>query len=92
MPRYTMRLTWPDRDSPNDYTFHYNGIEVGRCYLGPIAFNRARWRWFVYQTSINGMEETLAEAQAKFKAAYEASDVFGKPPRRGPLATVDAKP
>ena len=35
---------------------------------------RVIWRWVVYHTSLGGMESTLEEAQAKFKAAYEASD------------------
>jgi hypothetical protein len=80
MPRYTMRRTWPDRDSPNDFTFLYDGKEVGRCYLTHIGGSgRTAWLWVVYRTSIKEFADTLAETQAKFKAAYEASEEFGKP-------------
>lgn len=79
MPCYTMRLTWHDRASPNDFIFRCDGRDVGRCYFYRAPNGRDVWLWFVSHTSLKGMETTLVEAQAKFKAAYEASEEFGKP-------------
>ena len=72
MPRYTMRLTWPDDpDRLNDYVFCVDGKESGRCYFMLAAFQREVWRWSVYGSASGGMEDTLEEAQRKFKQAYD---------------------
>ena len=75
MPRYTMRLCSPDEDRPDDFQFFVDAKAAGRCYLTHAAGNREVWRWTVYGTSSGGMEDTLAEAQRRFKETYEA----GKP-------------
>ena len=71
MRRYTMRRTWPDRDSPNDYVFCADGKDAGRCYLMRASFQRDVWRWSVYGSSSGGMEDTLEDAQQRFKEAYQ---------------------
>jgi hypothetical protein len=38
------------------------------------AYNRVVWRWIVYGISGGGMEDTLEEAQRRFKETYEAAD------------------
>jgi len=75
MPEYTMRRTWPDDDKrPNDFVFRIDGKNVGRCYLMVGADSRLVWHWTVYGRSTSGMEDTLAEAQQRFKQAYEAAE------------------
>ena len=60
MPRYTMRLTWPDDpDRLNDYVFCVDGKASGRCYFMLAAFQREVWRWSVYGSASGGMEDTL---------------------------------
>ena len=60
MPRYTMRLTWPeDLDRTNDYVFCVDGKGSGRCYFMLAAFQREVWRWSVYGSASGGMEDTL---------------------------------
>jgi hypothetical protein len=72
MPRYTMRRCWPDQDAPDDYVFKVDGTDAGRCYLMMAAGHRLVWRWTIYGSSAAGMEDTLAEAQRRFKQTYEA--------------------
>jgi hypothetical protein len=72
-PVYTMRRSWPDNpESPNDFVFRCDGVDVGRCYLTRAAGSRDVWLWTVYGTSRGGMEETLDEAKRKFKETFEA--------------------
>jgi hypothetical protein len=73
-PVYTMRRTWPDNpESPNDFVFRYDGVDVGRCYLTRAAGSRDVWLWTVYGTSRGGMEDALDEAKRKFKETFEAA-------------------
>ena len=72
MPRYTIRRAWPEDDKrPHDYVFQ---VDVGRCYLMITPDHRLVWHWTVYGKSISGMEDTLAEAQHRFKQAYESAE------------------
>ena len=73
MPRYTMRRCWPDQDPRDDYVFRVDGKDAGRCYFMRAAGSRDVWRWTIYGSSLAGMEETLGEAQRRFKEAYEAA-------------------
>jgi hypothetical protein len=68
---YTMRRTWPDDPDREDYVFRFNGEEVGRCYRARFADCKDLWRWTVYGTNLAGLELTLDDAKAKFKAAFE---------------------
>ena len=73
-PTYTLRRCWPDNpDSQDDYQFCCDGVPVGRCYFMEAAMRRPVWRWTVYNVSGGDMEDTLEEAKAKFKAAFEAA-------------------
>jgi hypothetical protein len=74
MARYTMRLAWPDDPKAlDDYVFMVDGKEAGRCYLMIATMDLGLvWRWTVYGTSKGGMEDTLEEAQRRFKATLEA--------------------
>jgi hypothetical protein len=49
------------------------GKAAGRCYLMKAAYSREVWRWTVYGISGGGIEDTLAEAQRRFKETYEAA-------------------
>ena len=73
MPRYTMRLCWPDRDRPNDFELLVDGKAAGRCYLMRAAYCRDVWHWTVYGISSGDIEDTLEDAQRRFKEMYEAS-------------------
>jgi hypothetical protein len=72
VPRYTMRLCWGE-DSPDDYSLLVDGKPAGRCYQMRAAYGRDVWRWTVYGISGGGIEDTLAEAQRRFKETYEAA-------------------
>ena len=74
MRRYTMRLTWPETDRSCDFVFCVNGKEAGRCYRTIAKRCQVIWCWTVYGRSISGMEDTLAEAQQRFKQAYETAE------------------
>jgi hypothetical protein len=69
MPTYTMRLTKLNPESTDDFVFLIDGKESGRCYFTRASNNRDLWLWTVYGSSVGGMEDTLEEAQAKFKRA-----------------------
>jgi hypothetical protein len=73
VPRYTMRLCWPDQDRPDDFQFFVDGKAAGRCYLMTAAHSRVVWRWTVYGISGGGIEDTLEEAQRRFKETHEAA-------------------
>jgi hypothetical protein len=66
-----MRPTWPH--SVNDYTFRVDGTDAGRCYLQHIANGSPLlWRWVLQVPPYgDGWTETLDEAKARFKAAFE---------------------
>ncbi len=68
-----MRLCWPGQDRPNDFQLLVEGKPAGRCYKMTAAYNRVVWRWTVYGISSGGMEDTLEEAQRRFKETYEAA-------------------
>ena len=72
MPRYTMRLCWPG-EVPDDYQYFVDEKAAGRCYLTTAAENREVWRWTVYGVSSGDLEDTLEEAQRRFKETYEAA-------------------
>jgi hypothetical protein len=73
MPRCTLRRAWPDApDRADDFVICVDGEPSGRCYFTHVA-NRPAWLWTVYNSSDRGLEYTLAEAQAKFKRAIEAT-------------------
>lgn len=70
MSRYTMRRTGlSERD--NDYVFRVDGKDAGRCYWTLVSGGRSGWLWTVYGTSKGGVEDTLAEAQVRFKDTWE---------------------
>ena len=73
MPRYTMRVTWPDQPHrTDDYVFRVDGKDAGRCYFHyTVPATGHRWHWTVYGSTANGDELTLEEAQARFKQAFE---------------------
>jgi hypothetical protein len=73
MHHYSMRVTWPDEpDRRDDFVFRVDGKDAGRCYQTIATMDRGWvWRWAVYGTSKGGMEDTLEDAQAKFKIEYE---------------------
>ena len=74
MRHYSMRLTWPDEPNRrDDFVFRVDGKDAGRCYLTHATGRRDVWRWTIYGTSKGGMEDTLQDAQAKFKIEYEKS-------------------
>jgi hypothetical protein len=73
MPRCTMRPCWPGQDRPDDYRFFVNGKAAGRCYLMRAAGHRDVWRWTLYGSSSGGMEDTLEDAQRRFKETCEAA-------------------
>jgi hypothetical protein len=77
MSRFTMRRTWPDEDRHDDFVFRVDGLDAGRCYRMIAAGSRIVWHWTVYGKSTGGMEDTLEEAQAGFKAAIEAESEHG---------------
>ena len=70
MPHFTMRLTWPDDDRPDDYVFRVDGHDAGRCYAMHAAGRRLVWRWTVYGSNAGGMEPSLQEAQRRFKQLW----------------------
>ena len=72
--RYTMRLCRLGEDRPDDFQFFVDGKAAGRCYLMKAAGNRVVWRWTVYGISGGGIEDTLAQAQRRFKETYEAGN------------------
>jgi hypothetical protein len=47
---------------------------VGRTYLSRFP-DGDRWRWTIYGSSAGGLELSLDEAKARFKAAFEAAAV-----------------
>ena len=67
--RFTTRPTVLRR--PNDFIFRVAGRDAGRCYQMVAAGSRLVWHWTVYGRSTSGMEDTLEEAQARFKQAFE---------------------
>lgn len=73
MPSYTRRLTWTDRNRPDDFTFLVDGKPAGRCYLehgGAVAAHL--WRWVLHVPPYGGgWAKTLEEAQQAFKTAIE---------------------
>lgn len=69
MPRYTMRLTWPDTE--NDHVFRVDGPDASRCYRHALQRLEWYWHWTVYGSSAHGDEATLEQAQARFKEAFE---------------------
>ena len=71
MPTFTMRLTWPDEDRPDDYVFRVDGRDAGRCYAMRAAGNVPVWRWTVYGSNAGGMADSLAGAQREFKAGFD---------------------
>ena len=72
MPHYTMRRTWPDdHDRTNDYVFKVDGKDAGRCYFMRAAGGTDVWLWTVYGSAKGGMEDTLEEAQRRFKETLE---------------------
>ena len=73
MPKYTVRLCRLGEDRPNDFSLFVDGKAAGRRYLMRAAGNRDVWRWTVYGISGGGIEDTLAEAQRRFKETYEAA-------------------
>ena len=78
MPHFTMRRTWPDDDKrPNDFVFRVDGKDAGRCYQMIAAGARVVWLWTIYGSSDGGMEDTLEEAQARFKAMFEQTKLSG---------------
>ena len=55
MPRYTMRVTWPDPPGrTDDYVFRADGKDAGRCYLRAMPNDGDRWHWTVYSSNANG--------------------------------------
>lgn len=73
MPTYTMRHAWPGENRPNDYVFRVNGKDSGRCYLSTASGAREVWLWTVYGRHARGMEDTLEQAQRRFKEATASS-------------------
>jgi len=73
MHHYSMRPTWPDGpDRRGDFVFRVDGKDAGRCYQTFATYGRGLvWRWTIYGTSKGGMEDTLEDAQAKFKVEFE---------------------
>jgi hypothetical protein len=71
VPRYTMRLCWSGEDRPNDFELLVDGKAAGRCYLMRAAYGRDVWRWTVYRVSGGSIEDTLADAQRRFKESYD---------------------
>ena len=67
-----MRRSWPDR--PDDYVFRIDGKDAGRCYLTVATASRHVWLWTVYGRATRGMEETLEQAQRRFKGATGADN------------------
>lgn len=74
MPTFTMRLTWPEAERPDDYVFRVDGRDVGRCYAMRAAGNRPVWRWTVYGSNAGGMALSLEEAQRCFKVSVGAAN------------------
>jgi hypothetical protein len=80
MATYTLRHSGMSHD-PDDYVFHCNGAEVGRCYLRPLAGNNEQWSWSIYigiyvkriveGVSLFGYCETLGEAEAQFRENFD---------------------
>jgi hypothetical protein len=60
-----------------------DGKPAGRCYLMRAAYGRDVWRWTVYGISGGGIEDTLAEAQRRFKETYEAAKLKERAPPGG---------
>lgn len=77
MPTYTMRLTWPGEDRPDDFEFLIDGKAAGRCYFMHAAGNQPIWRWTVYGSTAGGTEATLAGAQRRFKQATAGDKAIG---------------
>jgi hypothetical protein len=69
------RIVWPDGSSrPDDFNILHGGAAVGRMYRMNGA-PREQWRWthFWYaRAPIGGVADTLEEAKAAFRAAWEA--------------------
>jgi hypothetical protein len=70
MPSYTLRRTWDHK--PDDYVVKVDGTDAGRMYLEVGAEGRWQWHWTIYGTSRSGLPPTFEQAQAEWKAAYEA--------------------
>jgi hypothetical protein len=86
MPLYTMRPAklGPMSDRGEDFVFSYDGVEVGRCYLGGMAGNVTKWHWTIYIAGgpgrasrpvdgvrTSGDADTLEQAQSAFKLNFE---------------------
>lgn len=73
MHHYSRRITWPEEpDRRDDFVFRVDGRDAGRCYQTFATMDRGLvWRWTIYGTSKDGMEDTLEDAQTKFKIEYE---------------------
>jgi hypothetical protein len=76
--QYTLRRTWPEERRENDFTFRWNGHNVGRTYLDPGG---KFWSWSIYGinlrgplpegTQVQGMGDTLDATKILFKMNWE---------------------
>jgi len=67
-------------DDPNDFVFRCNGVDVGRCYLRPLAGDREKWSWSIYigmhvkrtveGIPLAGYAESLDLAKQQFGEAF----------------------
>src|SRR4051812_22065293 len=80
-PDYTRRLARPE--SVDDYVLRFQGYDVGSCSLERFAGNVKKWRWSMYfgaahcprrrleTVALDGVADTLEEAQQQFKSCHE---------------------